>query len=68
MTRSYKIAIPIRETPVLCGKDARKFAESARTAAERPVPREAYERARKTLEELNWNTITRQNKNVFHHK
>jgi hypothetical protein len=47
------MAIPIRETPVLRGNDARKFAESARTAAERPVPREAYERARKTFEEVN---------------
>jgi hypothetical protein len=47
------MALPIRETPILRGDDARKFADNARTAAERPVPREDYDRARKTFEEMN---------------
>jgi hypothetical protein len=46
------MALPIRETPILHGEDAERFAENARTAASRPVPREDYERARKTYSEM----------------
>lgn len=40
------MALPIKETPVLKGKDAQRFSENMRTAESRPVPREDYERAK----------------------
>jgi hypothetical protein len=46
------MALPIRETPILRGKDALKFAENARTAAARPVSKQACERAKKTYLEM----------------
>jgi hypothetical protein len=46
------MALPIRETPILRGKNARKFAENARTASSRPVPKEVYDRAQKTYSEM----------------
>jgi hypothetical protein len=46
------MALPIRETPILHGEDAKRFAENARTAASRPVTREDYDRARKSYEEM----------------
>jgi hypothetical protein len=47
------MTLPIRETPILHGDDARRFAENARTAPKRPIPRKDYERARKIYEEMN---------------
>ncbi len=46
------MALPIRETPILRGKDARRFAENARSAESRPVSKEDYERAKKTYSEM----------------
>jgi hypothetical protein len=53
------MALPIRETPILHGEDAERFAENARTAASRPVPRKDYERARKSYEEMKKNADCR---------
>ena len=44
------MALPIQETPILYGEDARRFAENIRTAESRPVPREDYERAKRSYE------------------
>ena len=52
------MALPIRDTPVLHGEDARRFAEAARTAHLRPESREKYERAKKIYEELKKKNIT----------
>jgi hypothetical protein len=46
------MALPIRDTPILHGKDACIFAENARTAHLRPVSRENYNRAKKIYEEM----------------
>lgn len=46
------MALPIRETPILHGEDARRFVENAKKAWTNPVPREEYERAKKTYEEM----------------
>ena len=35
---------PIKETPILRGKDARKFVEKVRRNEQEPAPREEYER------------------------
>jgi hypothetical protein len=47
------MALPIKETPILRGRDAERFAESARTATSNPVPKEDYERAMKVYKEIN---------------
>ena len=46
------MVLPIREIPILRGKDARKFADNARTAESRPVPKKVYDRAQKTYSEM----------------
>jgi hypothetical protein len=51
------MSLPIRETPILTGKDAKRFAENAKNP--KPVPREDYERALRTYEEM------QKNKDIF---
>lgn len=53
------MALPIRETPILHGEDAEKFAENAQTAAARPISKEDYDRAKKTYEEMRRKTDCR---------
>jgi hypothetical protein len=44
-----EMSLPIKETPVLTGRDAERFAESARS---NPIPREDCERALRAYREL----------------
>ena len=39
------MAIPVKETPVLKGKDARAFEEKIKQNEQRKIPTEEYERA-----------------------
>ena len=41
------MARPIKDTPVLTGKDARRFEENIRANEGKKVPREQYQRALK---------------------
>ena len=42
-----KMALPIRETPFLLGKDAKKFIKKMKEAEFNPVSKKDYERASK---------------------
>ncbi|MDD5649635.1 MAG: hypothetical protein PHF86_04345 [Candidatus Nanoarchaeia archaeon] len=44
------MSLPIRDTPILAGEDARKFIKNMQNP--KPVPRKEYERAKKIYEEL----------------
>jgi hypothetical protein len=46
------MSLPIKETPILTGRDAERFAESARSARSNPIPREDCERAMRAYREL----------------
>ncbi len=41
------MAMPIKRTPVLRGREAREFEQRMRADEKRPVPREDYSRAQK---------------------
>jgi len=40
------MALPIRETPILEGEDAKRFIEKAKKALKDPISKEKYERAK----------------------
>lgn len=46
------MARPIKETPVLTGRDARRFEEVLKNNETRKVSRESYERAVKAFESV----------------
>jgi len=46
------MALPIKETPVLRGRDANRFVRSMCDAEKNPAPIEEYERARKVYDEI----------------
>jgi len=46
------MALPIKDTPILTGKDAAKFAEKAKTAHLHPVSKKWYLRAKKIYDEI----------------
>jgi hypothetical protein len=46
------MSLSIKDTPILRGKDARRFIENMNKAKDNPVSKEEYERARKIYEEL----------------
>lgn len=46
------MALPIKPTPHLTGKAARKFIKDVLDNENKPVPREDYERAKKVYEEM----------------
>ena len=46
------MALPIRDTPVLHGDDARRFTENVEAAWNNPVSKADYERAKKIYEEI----------------
>jgi hypothetical protein len=46
------MALPIQETPVLHGEDARRFAENAARASSEPVSKEEYNRAVETYNDI----------------
>jgi hypothetical protein len=45
------MAIKVRETPILSGKDARRFEEEIKHNENKKVPKEDYERAMKVYRE-----------------
>jgi len=51
------MALPIRETPILTGKDARTFKEKCDNAHKNPVSIQMWKRARKV-----YDTMKRKNK------
>lgn len=51
------MALPIKPTPILTGKDAKRFIKKMRENENKPVPREEYLRAQKTYEELKEKSI-----------
>ena len=46
------MALPIKETPVLRGRDANRFVRSMCEAETKPAPRKEYERAKKVYDEI----------------
>lgn len=46
------MARPVKETPILEGKDAREFEKTIKENESRKVTREEYERAEKAFEEI----------------
>ena len=46
------MSLPIKDTPILRGEDARRFAEKSRTAHLNPVSQEEYDRAKKIYEAM----------------
>jgi hypothetical protein len=46
------MALPIKETPVLEGRDANRFVKRMCKAETNPAPSKEYERARKTYEQM----------------
>jgi len=46
------MALPIKETPVLKGRDADRFVRNMCRAESHPAPKEAYARAKKTYEQM----------------
>ena len=46
------MSLPIKETPILRGEDARRFREQVEKNKSKPVSREEYGRAKKTYDEL----------------
>jgi len=47
------MAMPIKRTPVLEGKYARRFVQEVRAREKQPVSRQEYERARRVFAEVN---------------
>lgn len=43
------MALPIKETPILKGKDAREFEKAIKENEDRKISREDYQRAKKLL-------------------
>ena len=52
------MSIPITETPILKGKDAKKFLERMKTARLRPVSKDDYDRAEKLYFKMKKNRLT----------
>lgn len=46
------MAMPIRETPILKGKDAKHFHEHMKEAESEAIPKEHYDRARKVYDQM----------------
>ena len=46
------MALPIKETPVLLGKDAKEFVKRMQDASEEAVSKEEYTRAEKIYQEF----------------
>lgn len=49
------MAMPIKETPILKGKEAKEFLNRINTNKNRPVSREAYEKAEKAYKDMQKN-------------
>jgi hypothetical protein len=58
LRKVFFMALPIKETPILKGKDAKRFIERLKEAETSRVPKADYERAQKiyTLMKLNKET------------
>jgi hypothetical protein len=54
------MALPIKETPVLTGKDAIRFIKRMHEADSKPVPRKEFDRMKKT-----YNIIKEKHKEGF---
>jgi len=50
------MALPIKETPILTGKDAKKFSQQLSKPDSRPISREDYERAEKIYKQMKQNS------------
>ena len=46
------MALPIKETPILRGKEAKKFIERMNSAHERKISKEEYEKAKEIYEKM----------------
>ena len=46
------MVMQIADTPVLKGKEAKRFVENAKNARENPIPKADYERAKITYEKM----------------
>ena len=46
------MSLPIKDTPILKGEDARRFIAQMERAKDNPVSREEYERAKKIYYEI----------------